>query len=63
MSDPQAGLSDQPVDWPVQMTAAADNILNRIQPILPGGDGLIVAPAMFEKQQRTFRLEDACDLP
>ena len=63
MGDPQTGLGDQPVDWPVQVTAAADNILNGIQPILPGGDGLIVAPSMFEKQQRAFRLEDACDLP
>lgn len=63
MGDPQTGLGDEPVDWPVQVTAAADNILKGIQPILPGGDGSIVASAMFEKQQGAFRLEDACDLP
>ena len=63
MSDLQTGLGDQPVDWPVQMTAAADDVLNGIQPVLPGGDGPIIAPSMFEKEQRAFRFEDARDFP
>ena len=57
--DLQAGLDDELIDSSVQVTPAANDILDGIQPILPGCDFFILAPTMFKKQKRSVRLEDS----
>jgi hypothetical protein len=47
----QSGFRDQPVDVSIQVAAAADHILNGIQPVLPDRGPGIIAPAMFEKEK------------
>lgn len=59
VSDCEAGLGDQPIDLPVQVTSATNHILNRIQPVLPRGDRSVIAPAMFQEEKSSSRFEDA----
>jgi hypothetical protein len=49
VSDREAGLSDQPIDLPVEVTPTTNHVLNRIQPVLPRSDLSIIAPAMFHE--------------
>lgn len=44
--DLQAGLDDEVIDSSVQVAATADDVLNGVQPILPGCDALVLAPAV-----------------
>jgi hypothetical protein len=45
--DLQAGLYDEVFDSSVQVAATADDVLNGVQPVLPGCDSLVLAPAML----------------
>ena len=49
VSDREAGLGNQPIDLPVQVTSTPHHILNRIQPVLPRGGRSVIAPAMFQE--------------
>jgi hypothetical protein len=35
------------IDPPVEITPTADHVLNGIEPVLPDGNLLVIAPAMF----------------
>ena len=59
--DLQAGLDDELIDSSVQVAATADNVLNGVQPVLPGCDTLVLAPAMLQKQKYSIRHEDSSD--
>ena len=61
LEDLQAGLGDEPIDLSVQIAAATDNVLNGIQPVLPGCDLRVFAAPMFQKEKATIRLEDSAD--
>jgi hypothetical protein len=47
LRDGQSGLSDQIIDPAIQITAAADDVLNRVESVLPAGNLPVVAPTMF----------------
>ena len=44
--DLQTGLGDELIDPPVQVTPAADDVLNGIQPVLPDCDFFVFTLAM-----------------
>jgi hypothetical protein len=47
MRNRESCLFDEPIDLPIQVTPAADDVLNGIQQILPGCNALVLAPAML----------------
>ena len=58
LSDGQSGLSDQIVNPAIQIAAAADDVLNGIESVLPAGNLLVVAPTMFQKEKPAFRSQN-----
>jgi hypothetical protein len=61
VNDLEAGLGDQPIDLPVEVTSASDHVLNWIQPVLPPSDLSIIAQAMFQEEKPSSRFEDTPD--
>lgn len=60
--DSKPALLDQPIDASVEIAAATDDVLYWVETILPCRHSGIVAPTVFQKEERPFRLEDAMDL-
>jgi hypothetical protein len=59
--DAEAGLRDEVIDTPIQIAAASDYPLDRSESILPGGDLLILASPMVQKEEPPGRFEHAAD--
>jgi hypothetical protein len=47
VGDFHSGLRDELIDPSVEIAPAANHVLNGVQPVLPGSDLLVIAPAMF----------------
>jgi hypothetical protein len=59
--DAETSLQDELIDPSVQIAAAPDYSLDRIESILPGSDPLILASAMFKKEVTAGRFEHTSD--
>ena len=62
-NDLESALLNQLIDSTVQIAAAADDVLNRIQSVLPDDNLLVVAPAMLKEEKAAGRSQDAFDFP
>ena len=54
---PQAGVQHQLIDAAVEIAATGQEVLQRVEAILPSGDDGIVAAAMLQEQKVTIRLQ------
>jgi len=62
LGDRESTGGDQLVDAAVEVAPDADNLLQRVESILPGGKFGLVAPAVLEEDEWAVRFEDAPDL-
>lgn len=62
LHEAQPALFNQLVDPAIQIAAATNDVLKRIEPILPPRDRLVVAPAMLEEEKSSIWLEDSADI-
>ena len=58
----QSAIHDQLIDLTVQIASTADDVLDRIESILPGCDARVVAAAMLQKEKDAVWLEHATGL-
>ncbi len=59
--DLEPGGADQPVDRTVEVAAAREAALDRIEAVLPGDDVRLVREAVLEEVEATTRAEHAPD--
>jgi len=53
---------DESVDPAIQVTAAPEDVLDGIEPVLPGCDALVLASPMFQKDESPVGLEQPSNL-
>ncbi len=54
-------LHHELIDAPVEIAAAGHNLLQRVKPVLPAGNGGVVTAAVFKEQKAAVRLQDPPD--
>ena len=54
---PETCVQYQAIDAAIEIAAASQDMLQRVEPILPSGDEGIVAAAMLQEQEVAIRLQ------
>src|SRR5437867_6791080 len=63
MGQPEAGPSDELVDWAVHVAADANALLQGIEPILPFRNPWVVAASVLQEHVLSAGFEHAANLP